>query len=227
MKPSLGTLIRCPDITGERLAFYRKIGLSVLQLAGVNEDYLAPGDEAKRRSETLFALFREYGFSVPCLFLSYPAQDWAHPKETCGLVPDAFRTERMLLSCRQMQWAARYGIRYISCHVGFLPEKDTASYDAFVKEMRQLVLFAESNGQQFLFETGDQIPLGEKDFFGIRAGDLAEIAPGGELRALHQQTRPHAGTQRMPFEISPGIRIGGQVIRQFMPGKPFRTAFSN
>lgn len=154
MNTQIGTLIRCRDITEKRLGFYQKIGLNILQLAGVDEDYLAPGKEAKQKSENLFALFLRYAFSVPCMFLSYPNQDWTHPKETAGLVPEKFRSERMLLSCRQMQWGKQYGIKYISCHVGFLPEKGTESYDTFVSEMRQLVMFAESNGQQFLFETG-------------------------------------------------------------------------
>ena len=128
MNTQIGTLIRCRDITEKRLGFYQKIGLNILQLAGVDEDYLAPGKEAKQKSENLFALFRRYAFSVPCMFLSYPNQDWTHPKETAGLGPEKFRSERMLLSCRQMQWGKQYGIKYISCHVGFLPEKGTESY---------------------------------------------------------------------------------------------------
>ena len=58
MNTQIGTLIRCRDITEKRLGFYQKIGLNILQLAGVDEDYLAPGKEAKQKSENLFALFR-------------------------------------------------------------------------------------------------------------------------------------------------------------------------
>lgn len=174
MKISTGTLICCQDISEKRLACYQQIGLNVLQIAGVDERYLAPGEEAAKRSGELFALLKKYSFEVPCMFLSYPEQDWANPCETVGLTPEKFRSERMILSCRQMLWAKQYGIRYISCHVGFFPEKGSGAYDKIVKEMRQLVLFAEFNGLKFLFETGMESALVLKEFF----TDIEPAQPG-------------------------------------------------
>lgn len=154
MQISLGTLLRCPHITEERLAFYHNIGLNMLQLAGVNEEYLAPGKEAEQKSDALFELFRKYGFSVPTMFLFFPEQDWSRPDETIGLTPEPLRAERMVFACRQMLWGKKYGIKYITCHVGHFPEKESEAYGKLINDLRQIILFAESNGQSFLFETG-------------------------------------------------------------------------
>lgn len=156
--PSIGTLLRCGSIDERRIAYYREIGLDSIQIAGVYEDWLAPGEAAGQASDAFFELFRKYGISVPSLFLSYPNQDWKNPREGIGLVPEKNRTERMVLSCRQMNWAKHHGhgIRYITCHAGFLPEERNENYDRFIADLKQLVRFAAANDQEFLFETGTE-----------------------------------------------------------------------
>ncbi len=154
--PVIGTLLRCSDIDERRIAYYQKIGLNALQIAGVYEDWLAPGEAAKAASDAFFQLFAKYGIAVPTMFLSFPNQDWKHPREGVGLVSAANRAERMILSCRQMNWAKRYGIRYITCHVGFVPEEKDAFYERLIADLKQLARFAAANGQDFLFETGTE-----------------------------------------------------------------------
>lgn len=159
-KQLVGTLIRCEAVGERRIAFYKEIGLNSVQLAGVYENYLAPSDAARKISDEMFALFDRYGIAVPSMFLSYPNQDWTHPETGVGLVPEKTRGERMLISCRLMNWAKRYGIRSVTCHVGFVPEERNEFYDRFIAEMKQLARFAASNGQEFLFETGTETVAG-------------------------------------------------------------------
>ena len=160
--PSIGTLLRCGSIDERRIAYYHEIGLDSLQIAGVYEDWLAPGDAARKASDAFFELFRKYGITVPTMFMSYPNQDWKNPREGIGLVPEKTRAERMLLSCRQMNWAKRYGIRYITCHAGFVPEERNEFYERFISDLKQLVKFAAANEQEFLFETGTENVAGLK-----------------------------------------------------------------
>lgn len=160
--PSIGTLLRCGSIDERRIAYYHEIGLDSLQIAGVYEDWLAPSEAALQASDAFFALFRKYGITVPAIFMSYPNQDWKHPREGIGLVPEKTRAERMILSCRQMNWAKRYGIRYITCHAGFMPEERDEYYEHFIADLKQLVRFAGANGQEFLFETGTENVAGLK-----------------------------------------------------------------
>lgn len=158
----IGTLLRCGGIDERRIAYYHEIGLDALQIAGVLENWLAPTDDARKASDGFFELFREYGISVPSMFLSYPHQDWAHPREGIGLVPEQSRAERMVLSCRQMNWGRQYGVHYITCHAGFVPDERNEYYERFISDMKQLVRFAASNGQEFLFETGTENAAGLK-----------------------------------------------------------------
>ncbi len=149
----IGTLIRCKDIDERRIAYYQTIGLNCIQIAGVYEDWLAPTAEAQKASDDLFALFRKYGIAVPSMFFSYPNQ---FEKGEFGLVPAASRTERMLLSCRMLNWGKRYGIRYFACHIGFLPEDKGECYQQFIADLKLLVRFAAANDQIFMFETGTE-----------------------------------------------------------------------
>ena len=68
----------------------------------------------------------------------------------------------MVASCRQMAWAARYGIKLITCHAGFVPEEKGEFYARFVADMKQLLRFAAACGQEFLFETGTETAEGLK-----------------------------------------------------------------
>ena len=154
---NIGTILRCGQITEGRVAFFREAGLDCFQIAGVYEDWLAPTSEARRASDGFFELFRKYGMTVPTMFLSYAGQ-WDNPKAGFGLVPVPTRSERMVVSCRQMAWAARYGITFITCHAGILPEKKGDFYNRFVADMKQLIRFAAALGQEFLFETGTETP---------------------------------------------------------------------
>ena len=160
--PSIGTLLRCGSIDERRIAYYHEIGLDSIQIAGVYEDWLAPGNAARKASDAFFELFRKYDITVPTMFMSYPNQDWNNPREGIGVVPEKTRAERMILTCRQMNWAKRYGIRYITCHAGFVPEERNEFYERFIADMKQLVKFAAANEQEFLFETGTETVAGLK-----------------------------------------------------------------
>ena len=153
----IGTMIRCADVTEQRIAFYHEIGLDSIQIAGVYETHLATSAEARKNTDDLCKLLERYSLTVPSMFLSFPNQNWSDARNGVGLVPESTRTERMLLSCRQMNWAKRlFGTRYILCHVGWFPEEDTPQFEKIIAELKLLTEFAAANDQMFLFETGDE-----------------------------------------------------------------------
>ena len=128
--PEIGTLIRCAKIDERRIAFYHEIGLNCIQIAGVYEPWLSPDETARKASDNLFDWFRKYDISVPTMFFSYPNQN----SSNLGLVPEQVRAERMLISCRLMEWGRRYGIKYFTCHAGFVPEERNPFYDRLVSD---------------------------------------------------------------------------------------------
>ena len=144
---SLGTLLRMNNITEEYLDFLRGIGMNSSQVCRVTDEYLC-GEEGFQRSEAVIRLLEKYGLSPNSLFTTYNK----------GIIALKNRAENLVSICRQMNWAKRYGIQYILCHVGDLPENDEECYNGFIASLRQLAAFAAENQQYFLIETGS-IPL--------------------------------------------------------------------
>ena len=174
----IGTILRCPTADERRIEYYHSLGMTAMQIAGVMENWLAPTDEAVARSEAIMAMLRERGISTPTMFLSFPNQDWAHPIEGVGLSPLKTRAERMILSCRQMNWGLKYGVRYVTCHVGYFPEESSDEYKSLINDLKLLVRFAKANGQDFLFETGMENVPTLKRIFSIdyyREGVIAQF----------------------------------------------------
>ncbi len=173
MSCPIGTILRCPTADERRIEFYHSLGMTAMQIAGVMEDWLAPTAEAIARSEAIMTMLRERGISTPTMFLSFPNQDWAHPVEGVGLSPLKTRAERMILACRQMNWGKKYGVHYVTCHVGYFPEESTDEYKSLINDLKLLVRFAKANGQDFLFETGmENVPTLKRIFNDIGEDNL-------------------------------------------------------
>lgn len=93
---------------------------------------------------------------------------WPGPKtwnfyegpSTLGLVPMAYRYSRIEALTKGSDFAAKIGVRDLATHVGFLPEnpKDP-DYAGVVDAVRFVAEHCKSNGQYFLFETGQETPV--------------------------------------------------------------------
>ncbi len=93
---------------------------------------------------------------------------WSGPKvwnfhdgpPTIGLVPEKFRIQRIKELHQASLFAKSIAVRQIATHVGFLPEDpNTPIYPALIKDLRLLCEFLKANGQNFLFETGQETPI--------------------------------------------------------------------
>jgi L-ribulose-5-phosphate 3-epimerase len=79
---------------------------------------------------------------------------------TLGLVPRTHRQERLKMLKRGSDFAAMIGVRDLTTHVGFIPEDPNhPEYKALVAALRDLALHCRGNGQNFLFETGQETPI--------------------------------------------------------------------
>lgn len=161
---SVGTLLRLPDITAERLNFLHNAGIESCQLARVGEDWLSTGS-GEKKSDELFALLQKNQILPASVFLYFIGHPADIPTNGYGFIPENRRVERMVFACRQMNWAKSRGIKYISCHVGTMPKEKTPFYEQLISDLRMLVTFAEENGQFFLFETGPESVLYLKNIF--------------------------------------------------------------
>lgn len=79
--------------------------------------------------------------------------------ETAGLVPPAYREIRVKNMIEGAAFASLLGVRDIVTHIGFVPENASDPlYPGFVSAIRHIAEVYAANGQNLLFETGQETP---------------------------------------------------------------------
>ena len=79
---------------------------------------------------------------------------------TLGLVPEAFRFERMKMLKKGIDFAAMIHVRDVATHVGYMPENPyDPHYQGVLTCLKALVKQCKKNQQNFLFETGQETPV--------------------------------------------------------------------
>ena len=74
---------------------------------------------------------------------------------TLGLVPEAFRFERVKMLQEGIRFAAMIHVKDVATHVGYMPENPyDPNYAGVLVCLKELVKQCKENGQNFLFETG-------------------------------------------------------------------------
>nr|WP_308627353.1 sugar phosphate isomerase/epimerase family protein [uncultured Eisenbergiella sp.] len=96
---------------------------------------------------------------------------WEGPKawnfyegqETLGLVPAAFRFRRLAMLMEGSDFARWIGVGNLVTHVGFMPENPyDPNYHGVIACLKELAAKCRENGQNFLFETGQETPVALK-----------------------------------------------------------------
>ncbi|WP_320128496.1 sugar phosphate isomerase/epimerase family protein [uncultured Sphaerochaeta sp.] len=79
---------------------------------------------------------------------------------TLGLVPAAYRGQRLETLLQGCDFAKLIGVKDVVTHAGFLPENPNDSqYGEVLASLRMLVEKCKENDQCFLFETGQETPV--------------------------------------------------------------------
>jgi sugar phosphate isomerase/epimerase len=79
---------------------------------------------------------------------------------TLGLVPQAYRSERLKMLMEGAEFAVRIGTSSMVTHVGFIPENpNDPEYKSLLTTLRYLVQYCRNLGLDFLFETGQETPI--------------------------------------------------------------------
>ncbi len=94
------------------------------------------------------------GWEGPC--------EWnlVYGPSTIGLVPEAYRNNRMNTLIKCSDFIKTIGICDLVTHVGFIPTNPfSAEYAPLTAALRHLVEHCRKNGQFFLFETGQEPPV--------------------------------------------------------------------
>lgn len=94
------------------------------------------------------------GWEGPCVWNFYDGQI------TLGLVPPEYRTMRIKNLCDGADFAHRLGVKNVVTHMGFIPENpNDPQFAPFCVAVRQVAEHLKKNGQNLLFETGQETPV--------------------------------------------------------------------
>lgn len=105
----------------------------------------------------------EHGIEITAAWCGWSgpgAWDFTTGPHTLGLVPTAYRYDRLKELKRGSDFAKKIGVVDVITHVGFIPEVPTTTeYFELVDVIRDLANHVKNNGQYFLFETGQETPI--------------------------------------------------------------------
>jgi L-ribulose-5-phosphate 3-epimerase len=114
-------------------------------------------------AQLVVAASKKYGVEITSFWCGWegPAVwDFIDGPLTLGLVPLAYRQDRLKMLKKGSDFAARLGVRDLTTHVGFIPEDpNNPEYQGLVATLRDLAQYCRDNGQNFLFETGQETPI--------------------------------------------------------------------
>lgn len=116
-----------------------------------------------QEAETIQKAQKEFGITITAFWCGWsgPKQwDFYEGQETLGLVPVAFRNQRMQDLFNGSDFAKKLGVTDIVTHAGYLPENPhDPNYAGLLYALRAVALHCKENGQNFLFETGQETPV--------------------------------------------------------------------
>ncbi len=86
--------------------------------------------------------------------------NFADGPQTLGLVPEAYRFQRMQELMKGADFAHWLGVTELATHVGFIPENpSTAEYRGVYAAVHKVASYCKEKGLNFNFETGQETPV--------------------------------------------------------------------
>ncbi|MHC1695259.1 MAG: sugar phosphate isomerase/epimerase family protein [Eubacteriales bacterium] len=133
-------------------------GFDNCQLLSSNSSLWTDGE-----ARDILSACEKYGVRITAFFWIWDGPsvwDFYDGQETLGLVPPAYRAERMRSFLKGAEFAHKLGVRDVITHVGFIPENPhDPIYLSLVSALRYIVSRLRERGQHFLFETGQETPV--------------------------------------------------------------------
>ncbi len=150
----LGVIIGLRNIE-EGLDKIKKLGLSLCQIAfAADEIENYSPYEIRKKAE-------DYKIEIFSVFMGFKGQIFNNKDgpETMGFVAPKYRDERLKIAFKFSDFVKEMGVKYIVCHVGFIPDdEEDPIYKTFLPIMRKVIEKCKENNQIFCFETGQELP---------------------------------------------------------------------
>lgn len=141
-----------------KFAEVRRMGMESVQLVTWNRKKLtaevaAEVNEAAAKHEIRITAFW-------CGWEGPKTWDFYEGPVTLGLIPEAYRFERLKMLLEGCEFAQKINVRDVVTHVGFMPENpNDPKYAEMVSVLKVIGRKCKELGQNFLFETGQETPV--------------------------------------------------------------------
>ncbi len=122
-----------------------------------------PSSWTEEMGKKVRAELDKYGVEITSMFCGHSgpyAGGLIYGPHNRGIVPEEYRYARIQEIKKGADFAAVAGIKNIILHAGYTPELPfTREYTSYVPAVRELAEYLKGNGQNLLFETGDETPF--------------------------------------------------------------------
>lgn len=154
----IGVLVQLNDKLEEQFAELRAMGMESCQLVSWNQVVMT-----EETAGYVNAAIQKYQIDVTAFWCGWPGPvtwDFYDGQLNLGLVPEAYRSERLNALITGSEFAKKLKVRDLITHVGFLPENPyDENYRGVLVALKKIVQVCRDNGQRFLFETGQETPV--------------------------------------------------------------------
>lgn len=155
-KMKLGLIVGLHD---DMVAEFKKLeglGIPTCQISGTAEQMVH-----RNKLDNVADAMAKTSIEVSSVFVTFEGQTYSNitGHETDGLIPDAHREARTELTIKSAELIKKLGVVNVTSHVGFIPDDERdPRYIKFLEAMKTVAKALEANGQNYCFETGQELP---------------------------------------------------------------------
>ncbi len=161
VKMKVGVLIELFKDTNidERFAELRSMGMESCQLVCWDREIIRDDSVA----EAVNSAVEKHGVHITAFWCGWEGRrvwDFYEGQLTLGLVPTDYRVERVKMLMEGVDFAKKIHATDFATHVGYMPENPyDPKYQEVLTACKAIVAKCKENGQNFLFETGQETPV--------------------------------------------------------------------
>lgn len=142
----------------QKFAEVREMGMESVQLVCWDETLMT--DEAASRVKEAVEKQKISITAFWCGWQGPKVWDFYDGQLTLGLIPATFRHQRLQMLMAGSDFAKKIGVTDLATHVGYMPENPyDPVYHEVITALKALAARCKENGQNFLFETGQETPV--------------------------------------------------------------------
>ena len=117
----------------------------------------------EENAKAINALCKEYGVTISAFWCGWegPAKwNFTEGPKTLGLIPLEWRETRIKNLCAGSDFAKLLGVENVVTHMGFIYEDmNHPDFEPFCDAVKKVAEYCKANGQNLLFETGQETPV--------------------------------------------------------------------